>query len=464
MPSKSKSVAETEIYNVQTDSTGAFDIPVGTTAQRPSSPTSGNLRFNSTINALENYNGNAWLKVAAAFCQLNSVTGNIYAGASGTDLILAGSGFLTSNLVVNFSQSADNIDVDVTVTPSSDTAATVSVPSSVFSNVTAGRVVAIKVTNSDNSLSSPINKTAVALPSGGTVTTSGNFRIHSFTSSGAFTNTIANLSTEILIVAAGGGGGDDNGGGGGGGAVMVSTNPITMSTTGAATITVGAGGAGGSGGNQGGRLGNASSISGLVPSPGGGYSIPIAYGGGGGMASFGSGTVTSTWGSYNQDQANGGGGTGVTDGASGVGAGRPGLAHTVNGYTTSDGNDGGNGSAGQPFCSGGGAGSGGAGGNFSGSTSPNGSGGNGGNGTASSITGSAVTYAGGGGGGVYSGGGAQTVGSGTHGGGNGSLSSTNGNAGSANTGGGGGGAGRGASIGGNGGSGLVVIRYNTTTI
>ena len=463
MPSKSKSVAETEIYNVQTDSTGAFDVPVGTTAQRPSSPTSGNLRFNSTINALENYNGNVWLKVAAAFCQLNTVTGNIYAGVAGSDLTLAGSGFLTSNLVVNFSQSADNIDVDVTVTPSSDSAATVSVPSSVFSNVTAGRVVAIKVTNSDNSTTAPVNKTAVALPSGGTITTSGNFRIHSFTSSGTFTNTIANLSTEILIVAAGGGGGEDNGGGGGGGAVAVSTNPITMASTGSSTITVGAGGAGGAGGNQGGRLGNLSSINGLVPSPGGGYSIPIAYGGGGGMASFGSGTVTSSHGSYNQDQANGGGGAGVSDGASGVGNGRPGLAHTVPTYTTSDGNTGGNGSAnqGEPYASGGGAGSGGNGVNFSGSTNPNGTGGNGGVGTASSITGSAVTYAGGGGGGVY---GSNTIGTGTNGGGNGAQSGSNGNAGSANTGGGGGGAGRGASNGGNGGSGLVVIRYNTTTI
>ena len=45
MASKSKTIAESQIYNIQTDSTGAFDIPAGTTAQRPSSPTSGNLRL-----------------------------------------------------------------------------------------------------------------------------------------------------------------------------------------------------------------------------------------------------------------------------------------------------------------------------------------------------------------------------------------------------------------------------------
>ena len=67
---------------------------------------------------------------------MSSVTGTLYAGATST-LTLAGSNFLTANLVVNFSQSSDSIDVNVTVTPSSETAATVDVPSSVYDNVTA---------------------------------------------------------------------------------------------------------------------------------------------------------------------------------------------------------------------------------------------------------------------------------------------------------------------------------------
>ena len=36
--------------------------PVGTTAQRPT-PAAGMLRFNSTTNTLEYYNGSAWVSI-----------------------------------------------------------------------------------------------------------------------------------------------------------------------------------------------------------------------------------------------------------------------------------------------------------------------------------------------------------------------------------------------------------------
>lgn len=41
--------------------TGALDLPVGTTAQRPSAPVTGMWRFNSTTNGLEYYNGSSWV-------------------------------------------------------------------------------------------------------------------------------------------------------------------------------------------------------------------------------------------------------------------------------------------------------------------------------------------------------------------------------------------------------------------
>ena len=43
--------------------TGAQTLPKGTTAQRPSTPTAGDLRFNSTNTALEVYNGSGWVNV-----------------------------------------------------------------------------------------------------------------------------------------------------------------------------------------------------------------------------------------------------------------------------------------------------------------------------------------------------------------------------------------------------------------
>ena len=40
--------------------TGAAQMSVGTTAQRPASPVTGQLRFNTTTVKLEYYNGSAW--------------------------------------------------------------------------------------------------------------------------------------------------------------------------------------------------------------------------------------------------------------------------------------------------------------------------------------------------------------------------------------------------------------------
>jgi hypothetical protein len=43
--------------------TGVLDLPVGTTAERPGSPTSGMIRFNTTLTQFEGYNGTAWASV-----------------------------------------------------------------------------------------------------------------------------------------------------------------------------------------------------------------------------------------------------------------------------------------------------------------------------------------------------------------------------------------------------------------
>ena len=41
-------------------STGGLFLPTGTTAQRPASPVIGQIRFNSTTNTVEVYNGSVW--------------------------------------------------------------------------------------------------------------------------------------------------------------------------------------------------------------------------------------------------------------------------------------------------------------------------------------------------------------------------------------------------------------------
>ena len=47
--------------NANCTSTGAIRVPVGTTAQRPSSPVNGMIRLNTTNNALEGYANNTWV-------------------------------------------------------------------------------------------------------------------------------------------------------------------------------------------------------------------------------------------------------------------------------------------------------------------------------------------------------------------------------------------------------------------
>lgn len=44
----------------RTGTTGSANLPAGTTAQRDGGPSTGYLRFNTTLNQFEGYNGTAW--------------------------------------------------------------------------------------------------------------------------------------------------------------------------------------------------------------------------------------------------------------------------------------------------------------------------------------------------------------------------------------------------------------------
>ena len=44
---------------------GRFTLPVGTTAERPSSPTAGHMRYNTTLSYVEVYNGSAWYRASS---------------------------------------------------------------------------------------------------------------------------------------------------------------------------------------------------------------------------------------------------------------------------------------------------------------------------------------------------------------------------------------------------------------
>jgi hypothetical protein len=313
----------------------------------------------------------------------------------------------------------------------------------------------------DNGTQDTAPTTAFVTATGGTITTSGNFKIHTFTGPGTFTvscagNSCGSNTVDYLVVAGGGGGGANAGGGGGGaggyrespGAASgcYSVSPLGTSPAAALPvtaqgypITVGGGGAGGgpfTGCQPGiGNNGNPSVFSTITSTAGGK---------GGGAAGTGNACAQ--------------GGPGGSGGGGGFRyyCGNRGEGGTGNTPPVSP-PQGKNGGAGAPSSSPTSIDSGGGGGGatVAGTQAGNNVGGVGGDGATSSITGSPVTRAGGGGGGSESGP------DGTGGSGGGGDAGSNGSAGTANTGGGGGGAAGDSTpnAGGAGGSGIVVIRY-----
>jgi hypothetical protein len=297
---------------------------------------------------------------------------------------------------------------------------------------------------------------------GGTVTTCGNDKIHTFTGPGTFTvcriaACSANNIVSHIVVAGGGGGGANHGGGGGAGGyreVVSPSSPYTGSplngypsapnrvtvTATSFPIAVGGGGAAAQDGQPShvGSSGTSSTFS-TITSAGGG-------GGAGEKTCYPSQAAGASGGS-------GGGGSSVA-GPSPVPTGAGGTGNTPP-VSPAQGTNGGTGFSDQTsFRDGGGGGGATVAGtsNAGPSQQPN----PGGAGATSSINGTPTARAGGGGGGRSNSPGG-TGGSG--GGGNGSINNgPDGSAGTTNTGGGGGGAG-GNRNGGAGGSGIIIIRY-----
>jgi len=273
---------------------------------------------------------------------------------------------------------------------------------------------------------------------GGTITTDGDYKVHSFTSSGNFQiTTLGDIGTvEYLVVAGAGGGGaiaiqngsKAYGGGGGAGGYRTATGFSVSATT--YTITVGGGGATSTNGSD--------SV----------FSSITSISGGAGCED-----------NDNGSSGGSGGGGGGKDGGGSGGAGTAGQGYAGGHGSTSNATVGGGGGGGAS--------------EIGGSAGTTHYGGDGGDGISNDITGSAVTYAGGGGG-------CNMVNTpqnngGAGGGGDGGylcessscINESDGNPGTVNTGGGGGGGARTSPgvrsdyfrNGGTGGSGIVIIRY-----
>ncbi len=303
---------------------------------------------------------------------------------------------------------------------------------------------------------------------GGTVATSGNFKIHTFTGDSNFVvsnagNTAGSNTVSYLVIAGGGSGGTKRGGGGGAGGLRegLGLNDSYTGTPGRAPTG--------------------------VPVPAATYPITVGGGGAAGVganpicatattaASKGSNSVFSTITSTGGGRGKGtGGADGDSNGGSGGGGflgspaipsptGVPAGSGNTPPVSPSQGNNGGLSQS--PYSPGQAAGGGGAGGVGLNSNDPGGLDGRGGPGATTHITGSPVVYAGGGGGGARPCG-PQTAtvpGGGGRGANNSSAPWGNnayGEAGTANLGGGGGGSSdQNSAQSGAGGKGVVIIRY-----
>jgi hypothetical protein len=305
------------------------------------------------------------------------------------------------------------------------------------------------VTDSGNQSEASALKLYIAA-TGGTITCSGDYRIHTFTGPGTFTvcsvgNAAGSNTVDYMVVAGGGGGGVGiaaaaSGGAGGGGAggfregynpgsytaSPLATTALPVSVTGY-PITVGGGGGSGA-------IGSNST-----------FSTIISAGGGDGANASNSYTAGNPGGS--------GGGAGAGNpGASGVQSGGAGNTPPVSPSQGFPGGDVGPASGIRHAAGGGGA-------TVAGTTrTSNSTGGPGGAGATSSINGSLTARAGGGGGGSGNG---SCGGCGAAGGGNGAKDGTAATSATANSGSGGGGSGdqETPATGGSGGSGIVIIRY-----
>jgi mucin-19 len=60
------SVTPAQVSDQNNTSTGYFDLPVGTTAQRPGTPVAGMMRYNTTESGYEGYIGSQWVKFTTA--------------------------------------------------------------------------------------------------------------------------------------------------------------------------------------------------------------------------------------------------------------------------------------------------------------------------------------------------------------------------------------------------------------
>jgi hypothetical protein len=488
-------------------------ISSGTTAQRTVEE-AGHMRFNTTTNLLEYYDGTNFkaidtpptvstIAIDGRSADTSGIIDRTESGNSGVGtIVIAGSLFDTTGATVTFIPTGGSGSTVSTQSISRDSQSQLTVTVTRSDFIEAGDPYDVKVTNGSGltgTLASSIDVNVPPVFGSAADTNLGTASVGSFTATGGqsavatdadgdtvtHTITSGSLPTGISMATNGSFSGGVTGSGSGTSTFTVSaatangltaTRQFTMSYNSNydveyLVVAAGAGGGGDNGG--GGGAGGYRTATGFSVAKGTQYTVTVGSGGAGGSqaansnGSDGGNSVFSTI-------TSAGGGGGLTQDLSQGPAGRPGgsggglaqgSSSTVGAGNTpsvspSQGNPGAASSGPSNSRGGGGGGH-----STTGQTGTSGGGGSGGAGTANSITGSSVTYAGGGAGGAdQNGSGGAPGGAGGGGnGGNGSSESAQAPSGTDYLGGGGGGGFQGhGCIGGDGGNGVVIIKVPTS--
>jgi len=115
----------TDISDQPNSSTGYFQVPQGTSAQRPGSPDPGMIRFNETTGSNEIYDGGGWVAISQP-PQVESVTPSSFNGEAGATITINGQGFdLGSEVAFIDAQGNSTSSVSVTFVSSGQLTATI---------------------------------------------------------------------------------------------------------------------------------------------------------------------------------------------------------------------------------------------------------------------------------------------------------------------------------------------------
>ena len=200
-------VSSTTVSGDANTSTGAFDLPAGTTAQRPGSPTTGNIRHNTETAVVEFYDGNSWVPTVP-LTAIDTISGNIFYNiASQIDINFTDSTLNSSGNTITFKAGATTVATVTSQTVINGVISNVSIPSAVYQGYSAGNNISISMTTATGLTTNAVTTTILSPATGGnTVVTSsdGTYRYHAFTAGGTF-NSQGVTSVEYLVVGGGGG-------------------------------------------------------------------------------------------------------------------------------------------------------------------------------------------------------------------------------------------------------------------